>query len=165
MTGKSATYAKIERKLSRLERRLLDELGRRLQNAGNTSADLPSELLDLASDGELDYMSVVSAESGSDMVQDVQRALEKLHEGTYGTCDDCGGKISQRRLRARPFATLCISCKEQREQLEAAGVPHDYARIAELTEPEDAEQTGSDVDSQMEQIMHQLDHLELNEIT
>jgi DnaK suppressor protein len=73
-------------------------------------------LLDLAAEGELDYMSAVSAEAGSATIDEVHQALAKLREGTYGTCDACGGRIKVRRLKARPFAVLCIGCKEQEER-------------------------------------------------
>jgi DnaK suppressor protein len=39
-----------------------------------------------------------------------ERALAKLDEGTYGTCDACGGEISDGRLRAMPDAVLCVDC-------------------------------------------------------
>ena len=41
---------------------------------------------------------------------EVTRAEQKLVEGTYGTCDRCGKRISDARLEAMPWATLCISC-------------------------------------------------------
>jgi DnaK suppressor protein len=40
----------------------------------------------------------------------VERALEKLDAGTYGTCDSCGGAIDPRRLRAAPESTVCVDC-------------------------------------------------------
>ena len=40
----------------------------------------------------------------------VQRALAKLEEGTYGTCDVCGDAIDPRRLRAAPESTVCVGC-------------------------------------------------------
>jgi DnaK suppressor protein len=40
----------------------------------------------------------------------VERALAKLEEGSYGTCDACGGAIDPRRLRAAPESTVCASC-------------------------------------------------------
>ena len=45
---------------------------------------------------------------------DVERALEKLADGTYGSCDECGGSIADERLEAIPWATLCISCARMR---------------------------------------------------
>ena len=40
----------------------------------------------------------------------VHRALAKLEEGTYGTCDVCGSAIDPRRLRAAPESTVCVGC-------------------------------------------------------
>jgi DnaK suppressor protein len=40
----------------------------------------------------------------------VERALAKVGEGTYGTCDACGGAIDPRRLRAAPESTVCTAC-------------------------------------------------------
>ena len=40
----------------------------------------------------------------------VERALAKLEQGTYGTCDSCGGPIDPRRLRAAPESTVCVGC-------------------------------------------------------
>lgn len=110
-------YTKIERQLTELEQRLVGELHDRLGNVQNTSQWDPSELLDLAAQGELDYMSAVSAESGSATIDEIHHALRKLREGSYGVCDGCGHRIKARRLKARPFAVLCIHCKEQQERL------------------------------------------------
>lgn len=41
---------------------------------------------------------------------EVGRAQDKLAEGTYGTCDRCGRQVSEARLEAMPWATLCIAC-------------------------------------------------------
>ena len=40
----------------------------------------------------------------------VERALAKLEEGSYGTCDVCGGEIDPRRLKAMPESTVCVTC-------------------------------------------------------
>ena len=42
----------------------------------------------------------------------VERALEKLEAGTYGTCDACGSAIDPRRLQAAPESTVCVACPE-----------------------------------------------------
>ena len=43
-------------------------------------------------------------------LRDVERALEKLDEGTYGTCDVCGRPIAPERLEAIPWAVRCVDC-------------------------------------------------------
>jgi RNA polymerase-binding protein DksA len=45
----------------------------------------------------------------------VERALERMAEGTYGVCSRCGAPIAEARLEAMPAADLCISCKEREE--------------------------------------------------
>lgn len=43
-------------------------------------------------------------------LRDVERALAKLDEGTYGACDSCGEPIGEDRLEAIPWAVLCVRC-------------------------------------------------------
>jgi DnaK suppressor protein len=45
----------------------------------------------------------------------VERALQRLHEGNYGKCAHCGEKIPLQRLRVKPHATLCVNCKSANE--------------------------------------------------
>lgn len=45
----------------------------------------------------------------------IERALGKIDAGTYGKCELCGEDIDVKRLAARPFASLCISCMEDAE--------------------------------------------------
>jgi DnaK suppressor protein len=46
----------------------------------------------------------------------VDEALARLDAGSYGRCFECGGEISEKRLRALPFAGRCTACEERREQ-------------------------------------------------
>ncbi len=52
------------------------------------------------------------------LLNKINKALQKIDEGTYGYCEACGEEIGERRLRARPVATLCIECKEEQERRE-----------------------------------------------
>jgi DnaK suppressor protein len=45
----------------------------------------------------------------------IEEALRRLDEGTFGYCFECGEEISERRLRALPFAVRCKDCEEARE--------------------------------------------------
>ena len=44
------------------------------------------------------------------ILRDVERALAKIDEGTYGICDRCGRLISEARLEARPWSVRCVDC-------------------------------------------------------
>ena len=45
-------------------------------------------------------------------LREVERALERIDDGSYGTCERCGKPIGQERLEAIPWALLCIDCKK-----------------------------------------------------
>ena len=47
-------------------------------------------------------------------LKDVERALERIDDGTYGRCERCGKPIGPDRLEARPWALLCIASKQKR---------------------------------------------------
>jgi RNA polymerase-binding transcription factor DksA len=58
----------------------------------------------------------VEALSGqlSETLQEIEDALAKFDNGTYGECESCGQRIPEARLEAMPAARLCISCASQR---------------------------------------------------
>jgi DnaK suppressor protein len=55
-------------------------------------------------------------ENARAVLAQIDRALEKLDEGTYGTCESCGRPIGEERLQVAPFATLCVECKRREER-------------------------------------------------
>ena len=62
----------------------------------------------------------------------IKEALERIENGTFGICEECGEKISEKRLRARPMATLCIDCKHEQEASEKKvkyGEPRESASL------------------------------------
>jgi len=50
------------------------------------------------------------------LIYHIDRALERIKNGTYGLCQECGKPISKDRLEAVPHARLCIECKSKEEQ-------------------------------------------------
>ena len=49
------------------------------------------------------------------LIGKIKEALDRLDDGTYGNCEECGEKIGLERLKARPVTTLCIDCKSLQE--------------------------------------------------
>jgi DnaK suppressor protein len=45
----------------------------------------------------------------------IERALSKIADGNYGECEGCSDPIGLKRLQARPFTNLCVSCMEEQE--------------------------------------------------
>jgi RNA polymerase-binding transcription factor len=58
--------------------------------------------------------STAAARSIAAALADVERALVKLDEGTYGVCESCGRPIGEERLAAIPSAVFCVSCSARR---------------------------------------------------
>ncbi len=48
----------------------------------------------------------------------IDKALQKIKEGTFGVCEECEEPINLKRLQVRPVTTLCIRCKEEQEMEE-----------------------------------------------
>jgi DnaK suppressor protein len=49
----------------------------------------------------------------------IDEALQRVDQGSYGTCDECGADIAEARLAAVPFALLCRECQEREEAVAA----------------------------------------------
>jgi len=50
------------------------------------------------------------------LLTEVEQALERINQGTYGRCVNCGQPIPEKRLEALPWAARCVKCEEQLEQ-------------------------------------------------
>ena len=92
-----------------------DHAGTLSDEAGEETA-YDNHLADTATetyDRELDY----SLEENSEHVlAEIDAALKRIEDGTYGICTNRGEQIPVERLEARPYATLCIDCQRERER-------------------------------------------------
>ena len=61
-------------------------------------------------------MAVSSIDRDSVMARRVRAAIERLDKGSYGFCTDCEEEISAKRLKALPWAELCIDCQESADR-------------------------------------------------
>ena len=64
-------------------------------------------------DRELGY---TLEENSEHVLTEIDAALTRIEDGTYGICANCGKQIAEERLEARPWATLCIDCQRERER-------------------------------------------------
>ena len=84
----------------------LKELGK-----GGDEIDVLNSQRDQSINMRLDQRNIL-------FLKKVEEAKQKILDGTYGDCEDCGEEISQKRLLARPTASLCINCQEEKEKTE-----------------------------------------------
>lgn len=71
----------------------------------------PADVATAMHDRELDYGL---AESEEELLAEIDAALQRIEDGTYGICTNCGKSISEERLEALPWASLCIDCAKAR---------------------------------------------------
>lgn len=74
------------------------------------------DMLDAALDQAQDEINSQLAEVESRELGQIEKALERMGAGQYGVCEVCSGKIKLERLKALPYATLCIDCQRELER-------------------------------------------------
>ncbi|MGH3497485.1 MAG: TraR/DksA family transcriptional regulator [Nocardioidaceae bacterium] len=95
--------------ISSAERELQDLLRDGGEGAGNDQADVGANSLER--DAEMSL-----ANNTREMLFQVERALGRMDDGSYGVCESCGNPIGKMRLMAFPRATLCMTCKQREER-------------------------------------------------
>jgi len=115
-----AELREVREELGREKTRLLEEIA----TAEEGLADLIRDSGDGAGDDQADAGSktfereheMSLANNARDMLDQVEHALARISDGSYGVCESCGKPIGKYRLQAFPRATLCRSCKEAEER-------------------------------------------------
>ena len=105
------------------ERERLTQVKNEMQSAGENERESTSELSSMDQhqadvgtelfDRERD-LGILEAVEGE--LAEVERALVRIDEGTYGTCEACGKQIGDDRLEAQPYARLCVQDQQQAER-------------------------------------------------
>lgn len=82
---------------------------------GGSVSAVPSHIADIGSDTfELDNTLLLMSNEGETLEQ-VELALERIEEGVYGSCMECGKAIPKLRLNAIPYTPYCVKCASQIE--------------------------------------------------
>jgi DnaK suppressor protein len=105
--------------LQRKEAELIRLLRDRCSIAIERSAD-PMDEIQYASERDL---AIGNVDRESTMLRNVKGALQRIHDGTYGTCVECESEISPKRLAAVPWAPRCILCEEAADRAEREPSP------------------------------------------
>ena len=95
---------------------LRKRLGGELEDLRNfKAADATGDSADAAFDAGSEEIASQLAELESRELSQIERALAKIKQGTYGLCEGCQTKIPVARLNALPYSTTCINCQRERE--------------------------------------------------
>jgi len=112
-------YEELKRMLEERRREILGEVQGRMRDVrAEGAAATERGVVDAAETSEADIQDDIEfalIQMKSETLHKIEEALGRLENGTYGYCFECGGEISERRLRALPFAVRCRDCEEARE--------------------------------------------------
>lgn len=113
----------FQKKLHAMRGRL-DERAPRLRDeafhgaGGESIGDLSNAPIHLANRGSQEAEAVVNlalAENEAALRQQIDEALLRLDDGTFGFCEECRGEIDPKRLEAVPYSRLCIRCAKRNQ--------------------------------------------------
>lgn len=84
--------------------------------ANGDLSSMPIHMADMGTDNYEQEFTLSLMECEETTLGSIESALERIEDRLYGTCEDCEKAIKRTRLKAIPYATLCITCASQREQ-------------------------------------------------
>ncbi len=112
-------YVELKKILEERRREILNEVQEKMRDVRALGASGEGQgVLDAAETSEADIQDDIELaliQMKSETLHKIEEALARLDEQTYGYCFECGDEISERRLRALPFAVRCKDCEEARE--------------------------------------------------
>lgn len=85
------------------------------QDASGDLSNVPIHMADIGTDNYERDLMIELIENGEEGLRNIDTALEKMDDGSYGVCEICSKKINKDRLKAVPYAKLCIDCQREEE--------------------------------------------------
>jgi len=112
-----------QKRILEIKKRLIQQKQQILVDAGIMLSNLPSEtnlseIGDIASEEINRNFLLRLRDRDRKLLKKIEKAIEKIENGTYGICESCGAEIPIERLEARPVTDLCIECKIEQEEAE-----------------------------------------------
>ena len=110
--------ASFKKRLLEKQRQLTEEVGRSALYGKDQEDDSIKDLGDQANTAYTREFFFELGNGNRELLRDVEAALRKIEDGSFGSCERCGEPIAERRLDALPFARYCIDCQRVIEQEE-----------------------------------------------
>lgn len=102
--------------LTNMRKAIMREIQQDVKEEREGEASEGRDTYDIASDERDREINLILGDRERKKLQQIDDALQRLEEGTYGECNECGGEIALGRLEAMPFSRLCVTCQDEFEQ-------------------------------------------------
>ncbi len=80
------------------------------------TTSMPNHMAELGSGNFDQELTLSLLGSEKDALDQVEAAIGRIEDGSYGRCEECGGQIPKSRLEAIPYAAQCVRCASQEEE-------------------------------------------------
>ena len=108
----------FKKSLEEMRKQIIETARKTMEEESNFDTDdLPDEI-DQASSEYAQSMAFRLRDREKFLLKKVEKALQRVEDGSFGVCERCEEQISLKRLQARPVTTLCIRCKDEQEKKE-----------------------------------------------
>ncbi len=111
----TVSYEELRRRLKDQQARLIEEI-KLFQIDGRDNLGYGNHQADDATDAFEQTKELSLLQNSERLLAQVQAALARFEEGTYGLCERCGKEIDPARLQALPYVALCMVCQQHLEQ-------------------------------------------------
>lgn len=112
----SDPYKEVKESLLKMRGELLREVSESYETCREMGQDGVPDIGDMSSIAYNRDVLFNLSENQQQRIRDIDAALERIAEGEYGICLECGEEISPRRMEVRPFSRYCIECKTDIEK-------------------------------------------------
>ena len=99
-------------------RKIVSDMDKLVKESNELGKDGTPDIGDEASDLSNRQLLLSLNEADRAKLMEIDEALERIEEGTYGICEECGEPISIKRLEVKPTAIYCVECKSRLEKLQ-----------------------------------------------
>jgi DnaK suppressor protein len=108
----------IKDMLVKMREELVQEIGRRSKATTEAGVQDIGDILDSVSEERTRELDMILTDREKRKLHQIDDALDRIEDGVYGQCDECGVKIPRARLKVLPFAKFCVECQEKNEREE-----------------------------------------------
>lgn len=92
-----------------------EALKKNRQDAGGDLSTMPIHMADIGSESFEQEFTISLVESGQVTLEEIDAALARIREGTFGSCEECSRGIPKQRLKAIPYTPYCVECARKLE--------------------------------------------------
>lgn len=114
--GKVPFKKEISQKLLDAKNKILQEVSQKVRTESNVLKHEIGDIYDIASNERERELTLMLGDRDREKLSEIEDALERLKENSYGTCEECGEPVAEDRLRALPATRVCVECMSRMER-------------------------------------------------